>query len=750
MRRPPLIDDKLGKLLNGDGPTRPPYPSEGADRLADHWIRDLLAGTDILAFAPPGSGKTGLALSFLGRLDPGMPALYVGPRLTPFSAVRMASALEALGRTVASAFWESPVSAGRILGRPDDLRGRPLPRLGLLILDDLQEIRSPDLGPDLERLLLRLPPDLPTLYLCDALSDPEEAAAWLRAARNRPCRTETPDLPEMPRIPALFSPDGEMAPLVDRKRVAGKAKKLLKGREPVPDPASGRFLRILATALRGADLVPALVLMTTPERCDRAAQACPKGESPSTAGDLLTHPRITAILDGSPILKDYRALRAALSRGAAPLHDGHHPLWNRLVEELLSLGAVDLVFAPPGPAGRMIRRFRSVLFAATGTEPDPLARNRLNEWETDRLLRLAGRPGTDPAGCIAAVHAADVDPVFLKDQLIRPPRRLSATLRCDLRTTLTLLAMGGDPAETLKRTFIGHRRPDFGRFCAEAMAADLAEEVTRPACSGHLQTVAALKDLRLKLEMRLGRLENEAKSASGRHRAGVLNEKTARESLLRRLPCEACPHHDLCHGRGTRRFREAIASFYGMAPRLRQSLTGLLYDFDHHLSCLSDFGMIAPPTGLSREGWIAFRTGLGAPQPLTECLREGVLTLGTPGGDPGEDISQALVGGFTEGAAAPFPPGTAEALADGFRELRPHWDGLEPVLGKTQEALLRFGVLAPDYDHAASATILAWRRGVDPEALAIRTGLTHGALSRLCEGAVDLWRRVMSVGGADS
>ncbi len=728
-----MIDDKLRKLLGADGP-KPAAPPED---LPDRLIGDLRSGTDVLVFAPPGSGKTTLARSVLGRLDPTRRALYVSPRLTPFAAARMASALAADGRPVSDAVPQGDISQGATLLRPEALRGRPPIHPDLLILDDLQEMGAADGGPDLEILLLRVAPGSPVLCLCDPVSDPDGAAAWLAAARSRPCRAEVLDLPEMPRVAALYTADGEMTPLTDRKRVANKAKKRLKAQKPADDPAAGRFVRDMVKGLRTADLTPALILMADPDACDRAAAVCPKGDRTPTPGDLLTHPRITALLDDHPFLKDYPALQPALSRRAAPRHRGHHPLWNRLVEEWLALDGLDAVFATPESAVRSAGRFRSVLLAASGTEPDP-KKDPLADWEMDRLIRLAGRPGTDPNGLVAAVHTADVDPVFIKDHLVKPERPLASALACDLRTTLALLAMDADPADTLKRTLKGSREPAFGRFCLDAVRDDMAEELPTPVCSGHLQSVAALRDLRLRLELRLGRLEDKAGSATGRRRRELLAEKSAAEALLGRLPCESCPHRNLCHGRGSKRFREAASSFYELADRLRETATGLWEDFLHARACLSAFGLMADPDGLSPWGETAFRSGLETPQPLIECVRNSVLPLPP---DADEDIAFALVGGFVKTDRPPRPE-AAEALSDSVRRLADHWDGLTPVLEKTRKELLRFGILSPDYDRDGSAALLAWRQGADSETLVRRTGLTTGGFARLTQDAADLWQRV--------
>jgi hypothetical protein len=713
-----LIDEKLKKLLEADGPDPALLPGDLPDRL----IEDLHSGTDVLLFAPPGSGKTTLALSVLGRLDSARRALYVSPRLTPFAAARMASTL----------------TANVSLRHPADLWGRPSEHPDLLILDDLQELPATDGGPDMELFLLRLSADVPVLYLCDPASDPETVLDWLKAARSRPCRMENLDLPETPRIAALYTTDGEMTPLTDRKRVANKAKKRLKTLEPAHDPAAGRVVRDLVTGLRHADLTPALILMADADACDRAAAVCPKGNRTPTPGDLLTHPRIMALLDDHPFLKDYPALQPALSRRAAPRHPDHHPLWNRLVEEWVALGGLDTVFAMPEEAVRSAGRFRSILFATSGTGPDPRT-EALADWEMDRIIRLSGRPGIDTSGLVAVVHTTAVDPVFVKDHLIKPAPDLTSALECGIRTSLALLAGDVDPADDLKRALKGFRQPAFGRFCLDAIAADVADELSTPACSGHIQSVASLKNLRLRLDLRLGRLAGITKSATGRRRRDLVAESTAAEALMADLPCQACPHRGLCHGRGTRRFREALSSYYELAERIRESATGLWADFRHSRACLAAFDLMADSGELSVLGLLAHRTGLETPQPLTEGLRNEVLPLPPEGS---EDLAFSLIGGFIETDPVPRDPETDNLLSDCFQRLKPYWDVMAPVLERTRKELLRFGILSPDYDRVGSAALLAWRQGIDPEILTLRTRITPGSFARLTRKATDLWHRV--------
>lgn len=758
-----MIDDKLKKLLESPGLViqtgnrkgDDPYHQMGNRKdcpYSQEMIQTLLSETDLLVFGAPGSGKTALALSILQQRDPAIRAWYVSPRLTAFSAARLTSGLTEAGKL-----------DGVSLRRPEGLWGLNLDMPDLLIVDDLQDLVAPDSGPDLEMLMLKTPAQVAVLYLCDLMADQDAVLDWLANIRPRPCQRETPYLPAISRIGALWTPPEAMTPLVDRKRVANKAKKLIKAHKPLDIQVIAETqIRDLVQTLRNDGLIPALVVMPWPQQCDRAAEACPKVTSGASAGDLLTHPRISGLLDDEPFLKDYKALHPLLSQRAAACHPDHHPLWNRLAEEALSLGRVDAVFATPETAGKMTSRFQSLVLATSNCGND----RRLLDWEMDRLFRLAGRREMDQAGCIVALNTSEVDLVFIKDQLVRPPRPLTSGLRCDIRTALAVLSMEDDPEAILKKTLNGTRYPKFAAFCAEALTADMAEELPHPGCSGHIQTVAGLKDLRLRLELGLSRLDDQIRSASGKHRRRLINEKKSREFLLERLPCNDCPHCDMCHARGTKRFRETMAAYYEMMPRLRESFTGLWLDFVHARDCLSFFDLVAepsqsesiPPTGsagLSRLGRLAHRTGLKIPQMLTACIQDRTGSGRFFSDEASPAVEFALAGGFLEigGPGLRHPrsafPELSDELAEGFAALDAHWESLAPVLDPVRDKLLYFGIAPQDCRQDMSAALLAWRLGVDQETLEKATGMAPGPLARMVRQAIDLWNRLKTAAARD-
>jgi len=214
--------------------------------------------------------------------------------------------------------WSSDIFMGYLadsgsLTRPD-----------LIIFDDAEFLGHPDKGTVLETCLLCLPEAVPALVLVSSTANSKDLSVWLEAACKRSCRLLEINLPQVPIIPAFISSKWDMSPLVDRKRLSGKVKRLLKEKSGFNNFKAASFIKQLVSLIRAENLTPAIVLMPSERDCDLAVNACAK--IISNIGDVLTQPQIATVLDRYPFLKDYPILTSALSKQTAPFHSGHHPL----------------------------------------------------------------------------------------------------------------------------------------------------------------------------------------------------------------------------------------------------------------------------------------------------------------------------------------------------------------------------------------------------------------------------------------
>ncbi len=198
------------------------------------------------------------------------------------------------------------------------------------------------------------------------------------------------------------------------------------------------------------------------------------------------------------------------------------------------------------------------------------------------------------------------------------------------------------------------------------------------------------------------------------------------ECTLSQLTCNECVHLSLCHKRGTKKFRILIEKYYEIQSRLEKSITGFMIDFQYYIKFLQEFGLVNQKQHLTKEGVLALRTGLEFPQQLSECIREGLLSVDTSA------ASFALLGGFVE---CPEWDGfkITENIQEQYRELLPAFEKMATVLDRTKKSMLRFGILSPEYSLSQSAVMLAWKKRADIEVLTKQTGIPIGLIVKLIQ-----------------
>jgi len=639
------MDAKLKKLLNKpfSAPTRNVLDNDFYKNIAHH----ILADSNYL-ITVPGAGKTSIALGIISEIISSKVVWYIAPPVSvnPYQIFHIKSALNNVNITVMTeneknksdcqmVVWSSEIFMDYLanlgsLTKPD-----------LIIVDDAEFLGHPDKGTVLETCLLSLPEAVPVLFLASSTANSKELSAWLEAACKRSCRLLEIDLPRVPIIPAFISSKWDMLPLVDRKRLSGKVKRLLKEKSGFNNFKGAFFIKQLVSFIRAENLTPAIVLMPSEKDCDLAVNACSK--IISNVGEVLTQPQITTVLDRYPFLKDYPILTAALAKQIAPFHSNHHPLWCTLVEHFLSFGSIDIVFVTLDSVEKMINRVKTAVLCIEQKIVENKNAYKITSWKMDRIISLVGRTETDNAGCIALVHTPDVDAVRIKDMLLHTSGSLNSTFQCNCRSVLGILANDSDPVTTMERSLFEFQNKSFEELDMEEFQAQLVEELPDARCITHIKSVTSLKDLYLKLTLEINSLANRIKTTNVSGKSQNLDERQQKlERRLFQLPCNECVHLSLCHKRGTKKFRILIEKYYEIQSRLEKSITGFMIDFQYYIKFLQEFGLVNQQQHLTKEGVLALRTGLNFPQQLSECIREGLLPVDTSA------VSFALIGGFAE------------------------------------------------------------------------------------------------------
>ena len=726
------MDTKLKKILNKPfpAPTRN-FPDNAFYKDISHHI---LADSNYL-ITLPGAGKTSIALGIISEIISHKIVWYIAPPVSvnPYQIFRIKSALNNVDLTVMTENEKNKSDCRMVVWSSDifmnylaDLDS--LTRPDLIIFDDAEFLGHPDKGTVLETCLLGLPEAVPVLVLASSAANSKKLSAWMEAVCKRSCRLLEINIPQVPIIPAFISSKWDTVPLVDRKRLSGKVKRLLKEKSGFNNFKGTSFIKQLVSFIRAENLTPAIVLMPSEKDCDLAVNACSK--IISNVGEVLTQPQITTVLDRYPFLKDYPMLTAALAKQIAPFHSNHHPLWCTLVEHFLSFGSIDIVFVTLDSVEKMINRVKTAVLCIEQKIVENKKAYKINQWKMGRIANIVGRTETDTAGCIALVHTPDVDAVRIKDMLLHTNGSLNSTFQCNCRSVLGILANGLEPAAIIDRLLFKFQNKSFEELDMEEFQAQLVEELPDARCITHIKSVTSLKDLYLKLTLEISSLANRIKTTNISGKSQNLDERQHKlECRLSQFPCNECVHLSLCHKRGTKKFRILIEKYYEIQSRLEKSITGFMIDFQYYVECLQEFGLVNQQHHLTKEGVLALRTGLNFPQSLIECIREGLLPVDTSA------ASFVLIGGFAECSEYPeWDDFTiTENIQEQFSELLPGFKKMATVLDRTKKRMLRFGILSPKYSLFQSAIMLAWKKKTDIEILNRQTGVPTGLIVKLIQ-----------------
>lgn len=737
-----MMDPKLKKIFEKtDHTTRQAWVETAFCRQVS---AAALAGCDQLITLPSGLGKTTTALNIMTSARPSGAVWYVAPsnRLGRYQISLLKNALAGIEPSFMThiiqqrqhpevIIWSADVLYQHLTSRPLSSVPAAWPSPALIIIDDAEFLGIPEQGL-LETLMLLLPEQVPLILLSHPVSNAAVVADWLARLRNRPCHLQTVPVSPMPRLNVFISTDWEMTLLLDRKKLAGKVKRLLADNVRFPTPS--RRAQGLASLLGSEHLLPAMVLLPSPLDCDAAAEVLIAPQDAPNS-DVLTHSAVAGLLENHPFLKDYSALNTAISKRAAAYHTGHHPLYLLLVEYFLSVKALDLIFADLPGILQMTSRVRSVVLYCPESQTFGQSTVSLAESHVSRMVRLAGRPGTDPSGCVALLQAPNIDAVGLKDLLLAENGPLLSTWECDCPTVLGLLTRGPEPQVLLDRSLRVCQQNRFGTFCWQSLQQMLLTELPEAACEVHIKTITSLIQSGLKLEIHLNKVREQLdKKPAPPLRRQLKAEKQRLETLLAQFPCETCPHVGFCRKKGSRKLRKLFEAWHQMAATFNRSITGLNDDLLFYLKLLRAFDYTDSCQQLTPAGRLALNTGLRLPFGLVSCLEQELL----PKTD--ESLSLALLAGFVR-LEKQWTRQLPESLISLAEMLEPLQAALRPTLNEAQSRLLRFGVLLPSPIPMQSTLLLAWRQGREVPALHRLTGAPQGYLTDLAEQTLHLATR---------
>ncbi|MGD8991981.1 MAG: DEAD/DEAH box helicase, partial [Desulfobacterales bacterium] len=469
----PGADARLRKIFTGIGVPDDPAFTPDAFQLE---ALDAVQKSDCLVSAPTGSGKTWIAEKAIARVrSNGGRSWYACP-LKALSNAKYAEFCNIFGHAEVGILTgdrkENP-DAAIIVGTTEILRNQlydamhrgQLLATDFVVLDEAHFLGDPNRGVVWEEIMIYLPERIPLLLLSATIGNADQIAAWLSWVRSGPCAVIKETKRPVPLVPIFLHPSGTLLPLSEPARANGKEKiskkvsEFLKKKRSrqrrLPDhrvPFDG-VLRVL----QKYHLLPALFFLKSRADCDRALELC-RGKAPiDNDRKAVLRKRVDAFARQSTHIHKHPQRWYLENLAIGSHHAGQLPTWKLMLEQLMSDGQLDAVFATSTVAAGVNFPARTVVFLNSdrfnGTHFVPL-----DATEFHQMTGRAGRRGMDNIGFALLLPNKYMDVRWLARLFHQPPEAVASQIKINFSMVLNLL-LSHDPSQIqdlLKRSFASY------------------------------------------------------------------------------------------------------------------------------------------------------------------------------------------------------------------------------------------------------------------------------------------------------
>ena len=201
----------------------------------------------------------------------------------------------------------------------------------------------------------------------------------------------------------------------------------------------------LVTALRGFNLLPAIVFLPTRRRCDEAASEVAADKSQRTDPERQKHRQeiFDEFAAEYPEIAAHKHAKLIVRSGAAAHHAGHIPSWKLLIEKMMSGGLLNALFATSTVAAGVDFPARTVVITNADTRGNDGWR-ALTASELQQMTGRAGRRGRDNVGFVVLAPGQFQNPKKIAELLKASPDPLESRFRATYTSLLNLLDAFGN------------------------------------------------------------------------------------------------------------------------------------------------------------------------------------------------------------------------------------------------------------------------------------------------------------------
>lgn len=201
----------------------------------------------------------------------------------------------------------------------------------------------------------------------------------------------------------------------------------------------------LISALRGYDLLPAIVFMPTRRKCDEAASevAGDKRQPIDNKKLSLRKELFEKMAETSPEIRRHKHAMLLVNAGVASHHAGHLPAWKLTVEKMMSAGLLNAIFATSTVAAGVDFPARTVIISNADARGNDGWRS-LTASELQQMTGRAGRRGKDKVGFAILIPGQFQNPKKIAELLRSKPEPLESKFRSTYTSLLNLLDAFGN------------------------------------------------------------------------------------------------------------------------------------------------------------------------------------------------------------------------------------------------------------------------------------------------------------------
>ena len=201
----------------------------------------------------------------------------------------------------------------------------------------------------------------------------------------------------------------------------------------------------LINALRGFDLLPAIIFMPTRRKCDESALevAGDKSQKHDQEKQRKREEIFAEFAAENPEIKNHKHRKILVNAGVASHHAGHIPAWKLVIEKMMSAGLLNAIFATSTVAAGVDFPARTVVVSNADTRGNEGWRP-LRASELQQMTGRAGRRGKDNVGFVILAPGQFQNPKKIAELLKAPPDPLHSQFRATYTSLLNLLDAFGE------------------------------------------------------------------------------------------------------------------------------------------------------------------------------------------------------------------------------------------------------------------------------------------------------------------